>query len=35
MRSINHEVYLQKVTETSLSPFDDERCYENIIKSIL
>ena len=26
-RSINHEVYLQLVQKTTLSPFDGKRCY--------
>ena len=32
IRSINHEMYLKKVTKNSLSPFDDKGCYENNIK---
>ena len=33
LRSLNHEMYLQKVLKSTLSPFDDERCYINIIES--
>ena len=32
LRSIDHEMYLQK-KRSSLSIFDDKRCYEDIIKS--
>ena len=34
IRSINHEMYLQKVTKNSLSAFDEKRCYLNNIESI-
>ena len=27
IRSINHEMYLQRVLKSTLSPFDDKRCY--------
>ena len=33
IRSLNHEMYLQKVCKNTLSPFDDERCYKNNIES--
>ena len=26
IRSINHEIYPQRVSESSLSPFDEKRC---------
>ena len=26
IRSLNHEIYLQKVIENTLSPFDNKRC---------
>ena len=29
LRSINHDLYMQSVTEKSLSPFDDKRKYQN------
>ena len=29
IRSLNHELYLQRVLKNTLSPFDDKRCYEN------
>ena len=29
LRSINHEMYLQKVRKSTLSLFDDKRCYIN------
>ena len=29
LRSINHEMYLQEVKKTTLSIFDDKRCYIN------
>ena len=34
LRSINHERILQKVKKSTLSIFDDKRCYINNIKSI-
>ena len=34
IRSLNHETYMQKVTKTSLSAFDEKRCYLNSIESI-
>ena len=34
IRSINHDIYLQKVTKNSLSAFDEKRCYLNNIESI-
>ncbi len=34
LRSINHEMVLQKVKKSTLSIFDDKRCYINNIKSI-
>ena len=33
-RSINHEMYLQRVKHSTLSQFDDKRCYLNKIESI-
>ena len=33
MRSINHEMHLQEVKKSTLSMFDDKRCYMNIIES--
>ena len=33
IRSINHEMVLQEVKKTTLSIFDDKRCYINIIKN--
>ena len=33
LRSINHEMYLQEVKKSTLSTFDDERCYINEIES--
>ena len=32
LRSLNHEMYLQRVKKTTLSQFDDKRCYENFIQ---
>ena len=29
IRSFNHEMYLQQVRKSTLSPFDDKRCYIN------
>ena len=34
IRSINHEMVLQEVNKSTLSLFDDKRCYINNIKSI-
>ena len=34
IRSINHEMILQKLKKSTLSIFDDKRCYINNIKSI-
>ena len=34
IRSINHEMVLQKVKKSTLSIFDDKRCYINNIESI-
>ena len=34
IRSINHEMVLQEVKKSTLSLFDDKRCYINNIKSI-
>ena len=34
LRSINHEMILRKVKKSTLSIFDDKRCYINNIKSI-
>ena len=34
IKSMNHEMYLQKVTKNSLSAFDEKRCYLNNIESI-
>ena len=33
LRSINHEMVLQKVKKSTLSIFDDKRCYINNIES--
>ena len=33
IRSINHEMILQEVKKSTLSKFDDERCYINNIES--
>ena len=33
LRQINHEMYLQLVKKSTLSPFDDKRCYINNIES--
>ena len=33
IRSINHEMYLQRVKKSTLSIFDDKRCYINKIES--
>ena len=34
IRSLNHEMYLQKVKKSTLSLFDDKRCYINETESI-
>ena len=34
IRSLNHDMFLQKVTKNSLSAFDEKRCYLNNIESI-
>ena len=34
IRSINHEMVLQKVKKSTLSIFDDKRCYMNNIESV-
>ena len=34
MRSINLEMYLQKVRKSTLSLFDDKRCYKNETESL-
>ena len=34
IRSIDHDMFLQKVTKNSLSAFDEKRCYLNNIESI-
>ena len=33
LRSINHEMHLQEVKKSTLSIFDDKRCYINEIES--
>ena len=33
LRSLNHEMYLKRIEKTSLSTFDDKRCYINEIES--
>ena len=33
LRSINHEMHLQEITKSTLSIFDDKRCYVNECKS--
>ena len=33
IRSLNHEMYLHKLKKSSLSLFDEKRCYENNIES--
>ena len=33
LRSINHEMYLQELKKSTLSIFDDKRCYINEIES--
>ena len=33
LRSVNHDMYLQRVKKSTLSVFDDKRCYINNIES--
>ena len=33
LRSVNHEMYLQRVKKSTLSLFDDKRCYINETES--
>ena len=33
IRSLNHEMYLQRVKKSTLSIFDNKRCYKNKIES--
>ena len=33
IRSLNHEMYLQRVKKSTLTIFDDKRCFKNNIKS--
>ena len=33
LRSINHEMHLQEIKKSTLSMFDDKRCYINNIES--
>ena len=33
LRSINHEMHLQEIKKSTLSIFDDKRCYINNIES--
>ena len=33
LRSVNHEMFLQKVRKSTLSIFDDKRCYKNNLES--
>ena len=33
IRSLNEEMYLQRAKKSTLSQFDDKRCYEISIKS--
>ena len=33
LRSVNHEMYLRQITNSTLSFFDEERCYINETKS--
>ena len=33
IRSINHEMVLQKLKKSTFSIFDDKRCYKNNIES--
>ena len=34
LSSINHEIYLQEIKKSTLSTFDDKRCYINETESI-
>ena len=34
IKSINHDMFLQKVTKNSFSAFDEKRCHLNSIQSI-
>ena len=34
IRSTNHEMYLQRVLKSSLSFFDEKRCYQNETENI-
>ena len=34
IRSINHDMYLQKVEKQALSSFDEKRCYLNEIQRV-
>ena len=34
LRSVNHEMHLQELKESTLTLFDDERCYINESESI-
>ena len=33
LRSLIHEIYLQKVKKSTISPFVDKRCFENNIEN--
>ena len=33
LKSTKHEMYLQEMKKSTLSPFDDKRCYETSIES--
>ena len=33
IRSINHEMYLQRVLKSTLFPVDDKRCYMNNVEN--
>ena len=35
LRSVNHERYLQRIKKSTLSVFDDKRCYINETESKL
>ena len=35
LKSIDHEMYVQKIKKSTLNQFDDKRCYMNTIKSKL
>ena len=35
IRSLNHEIYLKLVQNSTLSEFDDEKCYESNIEKAL